>query len=109
VVAFALVELEKRKAMGGGDSGGKVIGDKGGIGDAYGDAFCWNRDCKQIGLGAESSHVYGQCGFGSSDGLKRWAGCGGSSHFYRRMDGESDIGEKAAEECPPHKEWSATA
>jgi hypothetical protein len=33
-MAFALVELERRKAVGGGDSGCKVIGDKGGIGDA---------------------------------------------------------------------------
>jgi hypothetical protein len=47
--------------------------------------------------------------FGYSDGLKRWAYGGGSSHFYRRLDGEGDVGEKAAEECPPHEERSATA
>jgi hypothetical protein len=109
VVAFALVELERRKAMGGGDGGSKVIGDKGGISDAYGDAFCWNRNWKQIGFGAGSFHVFGQCGFGSSDGPKRWADCGGSSHFYGWLDGEGDIGEKTAEESPPHEEWCATA
>jgi hypothetical protein len=34
VVTGALVELERRKAMGGGDSGFKVVEDKGDIGDA---------------------------------------------------------------------------
>jgi hypothetical protein len=79
--------------MGGGDSGSKVIGDKGGISDTYGDALCWNRNCKQIDFGAGSFHVFGQCGFGSSDGPKRWADCGGSCHFYGWLDGEGDIGE----------------
>ena len=33
LVAGALVELERRKAVGGGDSGCEVVGDNGGIGD----------------------------------------------------------------------------
>ena len=41
--------------------------------------------------------------------MKGWAYCGGSSHFYGRLDGEGNVGEKAAEECPPDEEWSATA
>jgi hypothetical protein len=34
VVAFALVELERCKPMGGGDSGCEIVGGDGGIGDA---------------------------------------------------------------------------
>jgi hypothetical protein len=30
------------------------VWNKGGI-DAYGDAFCWNQDCKQMGFRAGSS------------------------------------------------------
>jgi hypothetical protein len=32
-----------------------------------------------------------------------------SFHFYGRLDGEGDGGEKAEEECPLHEEWSTAA
>ena len=60
-------------------------------------------------FGVRSSHVYGQCELGCSDGPKGWADCGGISHVYGWMDGEDEVGEKAAEECPPDEEWSTTA
>jgi hypothetical protein len=84
--------------VGGGETISEVVGDNGGIGDAKGYAFCWNRERKQLGFGASSSHVDGQCGFGGTDGLKGWADNGGSSHFYGWRDGEGDVGAKAAEE-----------
>jgi hypothetical protein len=59
--------------VGGGDSSCEVVGVIGGIGDASGYAFCWNREREEVGFGAGSSHVYGQLGFGGTDCLKRWA------------------------------------
>jgi hypothetical protein len=108
-VAGALVELERRKPMGGGDSGYEVVGGDGGIGDALGDAFCWNRECKQVGFGDWGSHVYGQCDLGFPEGLKGWADGGGSSGVCGWLDGKVDVGEKAVEECPPDEEWSTAA
>jgi hypothetical protein len=66
--------------MGGSDGSCEGVGDDGGICDALGDAFCWNRKCKQVGFGC---HVGRQSGLGFSDGLKGWAGRGANSHVCR--------------------------
>jgi hypothetical protein len=50
--------------------------------------------------------TYELCDFRSSDGLKRQAYSG---WFYRQLDGEGNVAEKAVEEYPPHEEQSATA
>jgi hypothetical protein len=88
--------------MGGGDSGYVIVGDDGGIGDAQGDAFCWNRECKQVVFGVWSSHVYRQSSLGCLDGLKGWADGGGSRSYVNGwLDGDDDVGGQAAEEYPP--------
>ena len=46
---------------------------------------------------------------GFLDGPKGWAGSGGVSRLCRRLDGESDVGEKIAEEGLPDEVWSAAA
>jgi hypothetical protein len=108
-VAGTFMESERRKAVGGSDNGYEGVGDDGGISDAQGDAFCWNRKCKEVGFGEWGSHVGGLCDLGFSDGLKGWAHGGGSSRVYGRQNGEDAVGEKAAEECRSDEERCAAA
>jgi hypothetical protein len=72
-----------------------------------GDALCWNRNCKQVGIGDFGCHWRWIEWFEILG--KRWADSGGICRVYRWLDGEFDVEKETAEERLPDKEWSAAA
>jgi hypothetical protein len=79
-----------------------------GICDAQGDASAGIGSANRS-LGRPECYVYGQCGFGGRTARRDGLTVAGSCHVYWRLDGEDDVGKKAAEEDPPDKERTAAA
>ena len=92
IIASALMISEWREPMGGVNSGFEVVGDNGGISDAESDAFCWNRECKQISFGGGDFHEIGQCGLGFLHGYDGWTDCNISSLRFGLLNGEYNVG-----------------